>query len=44
MDAISILGFIFGMMGFILALSATRQTSELREEVEKMKSQVGQSD
>jgi hypothetical protein len=41
MDALGILGFIFGMMGFIFGMSAKRQASELQEEIEKLKSQVG---
>jgi hypothetical protein len=41
MDTFGILGFIFGMMGLIFGLSATRQAAELKEEIEKLKSQVG---
>jgi hypothetical protein len=41
MDAFSILGFTFGMMGMIWGMAATRQVSELKDEVEKLKSQVG---
>jgi hypothetical protein len=41
MDALGTLGFIFGIMGMIFGMGAIHQVSELKEEVEKLKSQAG---
>ena len=41
LDAFRIFGFIFGMLGFVLSMSAIRQISELKTEVEKLKSKAG---
>jgi hypothetical protein len=41
MDIFGILGFIFGMMGFIFSMTVMGQVSELKKEVEKLKSQLG---
>lgn len=41
MDTFGYLGFIFGMMGFIFSISVMVQVKELKQEVEKLKSQAG---
>ena len=42
MDTFGIFGFIFGMVGFIFSMNVMGQVSELKKEVEKLKSPCGQ--
>ena len=39
MDMFGFLGFIFGIMGFVLATTSMGQISELKKEVQKLKDQ-----
>jgi len=41
MDIFGMFGFTFGIMGFLFSLTVMGQVSELKKEVEKLKSQVG---
>jgi methylaspartate ammonia-lyase len=40
MDVFGMIGFTFGIMGFIFSLTVMGQVAELKKEVEKLKSQV----
>lgn len=44
MDSFSIVGFMFGMMGFIFSMTAMAQLSALKKEVDQLKARLRQGD
>lgn len=41
MDTFGLVGFTFGLMGFVVSISVMGQLSEVKKDVENLKLQVG---